>query len=568
MRSPWTMTKFTTALAFAAGSLAALGCPVINQNHCALTALPCGEGMMCSNCASENNGCVSVDTPLGDGCLFDSQTSNPGPTTDTPPTTSSTTLTETTDNTESTPTTVEPTTVGPSTEPTTLTTTTSDTTDTSTTETTEAGPCTGVVIGNPQCGGTEPYCVDGECIGCTNPALDCGDVEENKPACEENSGLCVECQVNADCAGNEDKPACDLNTATCVPCSAHEQCPATACNLETGQCFPKDNVLYVDNTTVEPNECSNDKNDGKSPEFPLCTLQAALLKVAEGVPTTIKVKKGAKAQNLPSEVPEGALTVAIVHYGAVVPSLSVGLGSPVLTVSPGNTVFINRLQIINITPFSDAAISCTGAVLWMDRQLIFNAKTAVRTNNCRFHLRQSIVTGNTFGGLDLNGADPALSRVWIENSFVTENQGSKFGAMKLGGNTNVEILYSTIALNSSPVPQIECLNWTGLLEVRNSAIIHPDPQHYGADCGNRTIVSSWDSFEADEAALKPLFASIDDGVFIARTGGPLEGVAVWQTGDPRLDFDTTPRPTVNCTPDYAGAERPAGLDQVEPVACP
>ena len=84
MRSSWTMMKLRTGLALGALGLSlgtAVGCTVTNLNHCGLNAGACGEGMACSMCAIENDGCVPQGTPLlEEACAFVSASSEPGTT--------------------------------------------------------------------------------------------------------------------------------------------------------------------------------------------------------------------------------------------------------------------------------------------------------------------------------------------------------------------------------------------------------------------------------------------------------------------------------------------------------
>jgi hypothetical protein len=305
------------------------------------------------------------------------------------------------------------------TEPTTL--TGPDTSDTSgTSSTTSPIPCVGEPVDNPGCGGVEPYCVDMECVSCEGLSS-CVDFEPSKPACEAKSGRCVECLTNDDCI-DLDEPACDADTATCVPCTEHAQCPATACNLETGRCFPDSDVLYVWN---EIGNCSDVKLDyGFDVMTPICTLSTAMKRVAPGKPTTIKLKPNAKAQNTPAGLPMGNYVVAIVPQDEQVPSLVMTNDFPAVTLSPGNKVFMLRVGIYNSMGASDPAIDCTGATLWLDRQRIYNTKTAILADNCLVHLRRTIIFGNVGGGLEIGGNDPAQAMLWLENSFLTENNGS------------------------------------------------------------------------------------------------------------------------------------------------
>lgn len=548
--------KLRPLLAFAAvGSLGALvGCVVLNKDHCAYAGSACDDGKVCSMCAVENNGCVAPGTVDDEKCFYvggASSSSGGGPTTDPVTTDGTSTTAPTTATSTSDPTT---TTGGPTTEPTTLTGPDTTTETTTGTGTTSDVPCSGEVVDNPDCGGLEPYCVDMECVGCDGLSS-CAAVEPMKPTCDLKSGRCVECLAHADCI-DLDRPACDADTATCVPCTEHDQCPATACNLESGQCFPESDILYVYN---EINICSDVKNEyGLAPGTPICTLPAAMKRVVAGKPTTIKLKNSTKPQNLPSGLGPGNFIVAIVPQDAQIPSLAMSNNFPALSLSDGNLVFMLKVGIYNNAPVSDPAVMCTGARLWLDNQRLYNTKTAIRADNCQLHLRRTIIFGNATGGVEVGGSDPAKAIVWMENSYLTENNGSAFGGLRLQEAASANLLYTTVALNKSIVPPIDCAqNWTGKLDIRNSAIVDAG-NHFGANCKDPKPITSHESQIGDKDMLDNMFTGFAGGFYQAREGGDLANKASWLTGDPLTDYNGTKRPTANNSPDYAGGDRPGG----------
>lgn len=55
--------------------LSTAGCPALNKNHCVLHEGTCADGLICSKCAVQNNGCVPAAEP---GCPFsESDSSTP-----------------------------------------------------------------------------------------------------------------------------------------------------------------------------------------------------------------------------------------------------------------------------------------------------------------------------------------------------------------------------------------------------------------------------------------------------------------------------------------------------------
>lgn len=557
MRSSWTMLKLRPgtfaglALAGAASFGALVGCIVTNPNHCGLNQGACGDGLTCSMCAIDNNGCVPAGTALEETCQFLGGTteisSTTGPTTTVDPTSETTQTTSPTIET-----TVDPST---STSEVTVTTDTTDGTTLVTDSTTSQTECQGPVVDNDSCGGVAPYCVMEACVSCKG--IKCDEEIPEKPACDENSGVCVQCVTDDDC-DEVSAPACDTSTATCTGCTEHSQCKDTACNLDTGECFPDDPVYYVDNTTGGMNPCSDVKDGfGDTPEKPFCTLAAALAEVSENMPTTIKVKVGAVAQETPTGLAIGNYIVAIVHYGQSTPSIISPYSDPMLTFSPGNKIYMNRINLRNKTQaISDRAIQCDGATLWLDHQRIVNTKTAIRAVDCIVHVRHSVLNALLDGGIDMSGSAEGKSVLFVENSFMTENGTAiaKFGPILLRQFARADLRYTTIALNKHTGPTVDCLNFMGKVDIRNSVLIEQGPK-FGADCGANEILGV-DDEAADQNSVGKWFSSFTNGEFRAKIGGELAGKANWDVGDPIGDYDGDARPPEDPTPDYAGADQP------------
>lgn len=550
MRSSWTMSNSglnplrTIAGLALAGSLGALGgCLVTNQGHCGLNQGACDEGLECSVCAVENNGCVPAGS-VAEACVFvtggpntstgEPSTQGPDPTTETTPTTDTTS-----------PTTVGPTTIDP-----TSTTDPTDSTDTTVTtdSTTQVTECQGGIIDPVGCGGVAPYCVDNSCVSCKS--IDCAESFPDKPACEVNSGVCVQCVADSDCDA-PNAPACNLETATCEGCTAHEQCLETACNLETGECFPEDNVFYVDKTPGLPIECADKDGFGVTPEDPFCRLSEALSRVKEGVPTTIKVKSVAQQQDQATGLPPGDFVVAITQYGGTPVSVVTLTSDAILTFQPGNQVFLNLLNLRNgFAPASDTAVRCDGARVWMDRLRITNTKTAIQATDCVVHVRRSLLHDTSVGGIDMASSAEALleTKLWLENTYITE-VGSLFGAVRLALAADADILYSTIALNQGT--QVGCFNLMGDVVIRNSAIIGEEPV---SPLCMAMESNNYFGTQTDQGMLSNVFSGFAGGVYQAKFEAELWNKAIWESGDPRLDWDGNERPTRSGTQDYAGAD--------------
>ena len=533
--------------------------PPINTEHCAYEGgIVCAEGLVCSKCELDNNGCVPV-TVITEACegVPEAPTTSVGTTTGTTydTTTTTTDAPTTVDMTTFVDTTIFESTSSSSTGPGTSTTNDPDTTATSNTTGTECNPDEG----NTGCfDDMKPYCTpEGECISCAEG--DCDELDPGKPVCSPG-GRCVECVDSNDCT---EGLFCDTDTATCKTCTMHEQCSVSACNLQTGACFPDDNVIFVENT---PNgqtvKCSDlPANTGFTETAPLCRLSVALTRAIPGEPLTIKLKQGQLQQNQANLVASG-VTVAIVRRDNTPVSLVRNGAEPALSVKEGSQVFVDRISAVSSPAgMSQQLFLCDGAELWLERVQAFNGKAGILARQCMLHVRRSVVFQNVSGGIDVTETMDGMSKLWLENSYVTDN-GNLFG-VRASNDSFLEIVYSTIAGNVKGV-NVAAISCTAIppanMRLRNSFIASatgnfttcnfavPDDDLTNAKFIKDTLQSLVDAGIAQ---------SHSEGVVKAKAGGPLKDVAIWLTGDPVHDYDTlNVRPVVDGTKDYAGADVP------------
>lgn len=553
-------------LAAFAASAALGGCLVYNENHCAykidngLSQSPCGEGFACNRCTAEGDGCVPLDqlANVAQACLG-------GVTTD-PSTTTATTQPTTTTVDPSTTSTTDPSTIGDTsttemasaTDPSTSTTTTTETTvDPSTTGEPICDP--EQQLADPECGEPgKPYCVGlGVCGPCTE--LDgagkaCDDVDPNKSVCDPASGLCVQCTKDDNSACPADKPGCDETTAQCGPCTEHSECPTTACDIETGLCFPEDSVVYVSNNM---NTCVG--GDGTK-DKPFCTLQAVVPNLVPNKPTTIKIDTVFLAKPMPPlALGQGNYIVALVRYDGdkTTPVLEgTNNSESTIAVSTGNRVYLSGLRF----RFSNAmsVLRCNSGILHLSDVAIVgdgvNKAMALSSVNCKTVIRRGRIFRNG-AGVQVSGG-----QLEVENSHFTENgtAGSAFGAFNfLGNGATAQIVYSSIALHPTTLSTstFRCSPGNGSLVLRNSAILGASPLQtmgcvFTEENGLRQEVAAAQQVGvADQWFSGPL-----DGELSAEKNGPLAGKAMWQVGDPLRDFNGTLRPQDG--PGYAGAIEP------------
>lgn len=395
-----------------------------------------------------------------------------------------------------------------------------------------------------------PYCSQsGTCVDCTGLAA-CLDPN---PACDPLSGLCVECRPGDSVACTGTTPVCDGATNTCVPCTTHEGCPASACNMLTGECFDEGVVLWVD--AGDPG-CSA---SGGSKREPLCSLKDAMIQVVEiggGGPAVVRIHKG--VYEGPVVLPGGKL-VAIVSADPGAGVTITGNAPSLLSVPAGATLIADGLEIAGNN--GGVGVEVINGQLWLDRTKIHGNKslgieTALATNA---RVRTTLITGNSGGGIRIGGGV-----LRVENSYVTKNgSASSFdGGITVTGGGEIEVVYSSIIGNQAILgdPASLVCSDAGPVIVRNSVIVAEDNESIACDA---TInYSAVDVFPGPMStnmmlmsdSLGSYFIELG-GVYQAKPGTQLSTVAKWIAGDPGGDFDGDPRPLAE-GPDYAGADVP------------
>lgn len=122
----------------------------------------------------------------------------------------------------------------------------------------------------------KPACVLGKCHECEVSA-DCatgqacfpkdhkcmpacagdGDCPGDAPICKTDTGACLGCLADADCASIKDAPVCEPTRAQCSACASNADCGAAApaCDLSDGKCHE----CLVDSNCSAPSLCGVDR---------------------------------------------------------------------------------------------------------------------------------------------------------------------------------------------------------------------------------------------------------------------------------------------------------------------
>lgn len=428
--------------------------------------------------------------------------------------------------------------------------------DPTTGEGTTAGPAcnpSGAGAVDPACPAEHRYCLAGDCVDCG--ALDCAVVAPSLPFCDPGTGQCVACLCD------DALPVCDPEANTCSKCEAHSDCPDSACDLPSGACLPAAATLWVGGGSCD--------DEGAGTEAtPLCTLDEAFARVKDGAASsvTLRVKAGSYAVPDSLHVPGGRV-LALVPASDTTEGPAIRItatGGPAIVVDPEARLLLDGVEVVDS---SGAGIGCAQGTMWLDRLLVRSAGThGVAGEGCAVTMRRSVLVGNMRAGIQLLGG--ALR---LENSFITGNGSFEDtgGGVYLGEGASLEAVYTTFVDNLGPAGNpfsVACSDDPAKesVTIRNSVAIN---KGLTTLCeGASVVTSAWTSSNPQAGNVAVEFGELETvleidpalvGVYRAIPEKKLDGLASWQQGDPRVDFDGEPRPDGENSPDFAGADRAA-----------
>jgi hypothetical protein len=265
-----------------------------------------------------------------------------------------------------------------------------------------------------------------------------------------NAGLCVACNLNADCPMAT--PVCNPD-GTCRPCQAHAECASGVCDKSSGTCAAGSDTIYVD-ASNDPGQasCSDTGKDGTIAK-PYCDIASALTLL--GTTTRHYVHLAPSGNNYTGfelqdtqgrtytfvgpgkDAPVKATIQAAVNMIAINidPTAS---GQSVSLVLDGVTVIGNGTANLLVC---NASVTTTGALTITDSSFSTgNSNGVVMNNMCSLNLSRSYISGVTNTGLYLN----SLSTFVVQNVFIWGNgQGVDFES------TSGVFNFNTVAYNSN-----------------------------------------------------------------------------------------------------------------------
>jgi hypothetical protein len=279
---------------------------------------------------------------------------------------------------------------------------------------------------------TRSFCQAGLCVGCAGAgASACAGRNSAQPICMP-SGTCAECATSDDCKAAA-KPICDTTANACVACTHDDQCqakvggPGVCLFQQDGHCATDTESVYVRNNGA--GTCS-DLGVG-SAQMPYCTAQKGIDEVIS-VGKTVVVVMGQVQPGF--VVGAHATPLTIVGRSAVITPVDYADG---IAITSGEiylrtlTVAGNPSGVTGIGVNSQAA-SSAAVVLHMDGCTIKdNPGGGVLLVGTGFDIRNSAMTGNgpgqttggtVWGGLRVEslpaGGPASLDLVTIQNNLA------------------------------------------------------------------------------------------------------------------------------------------------------
>jgi len=276
------------------------------------------------------------------------------------------------------------------------------------------------------------FCQSGLCVGCGGAsATACSARDPGNPVCLPG-GTCTECATSNDCKSPA-KPICDTTANTCVACTRDDQCqskvdgPGVCLFQLDGHCATDVESVYVGKNGA--GACS-DAGAG-SAQMPYCTAQTAI-GVAKSAGTPVVVVMGQV-----SGFSLGALSapLTIVGKGGVITPADYADG---VSITRGE-VYLRALTVAGnpsgVTGMGISAQAATGAtvVLHMDGCTVRdNPGGGILLVGAAFDIRNSKVTGNgpgqtadgsLWGGIHVESlpaaGETSLNLVTIQKNLAT-----------------------------------------------------------------------------------------------------------------------------------------------------
>ena len=328
---------------------------------------------------------------------------------------------------------------------------------------------------------------------------------------------CVACTPENPLVCDEQLLLCDGTTNACVPCVAHDECGSGACELAVGTCFPPGTVVHVD--------------DDGGQDF--MTVAAAVMSVGAGAHGVIVVHEIDDGTGYPSSTIDGGKVIALLAAPGEAPIVQGTMGNPGLLVEGAGTIlYMDGLRVAGNT--MGLGLRVNGAFAWVDRsRIVQNSGGGVLAEN-----EAELVLRNCFVGGDVSDVN-ALVVTGATADIVYTTAGGGFGAATA---LTCDLAATVTVRNSLFVARTDSDEISCAATIEHSAA---ELDLGGTNASLGSMATTW-------------FMGYGTGDFHLVPAHPvaIDTAALWSTGDPLTDIDGDPRPTVDGTPDFAGADVP------------
>lgn len=295
---------------------------------------------------------------------------------------------------------------------------------------------------------TAPVCIAGMCLGCDHaeaPDEACAAIDPTRAVCGED-GTCVQCSAKESTACDDASPICNPDTNQCEGWVEHEQCPGTACDIETGACFSDDCVLYV---IADEDATVTEALDTVGPGESCVIIVEALGELAEldhHEPATLEVSDGRR--------------IALRGDYTTTPPRIYANEDVLVSVDSLATLYISDLRL---GPAYTEGVVVQDGTLHLDRIQIESWGAAVRSTNAgaRVRLRNTILDGDgePDGALAVASGDVEATFVSIIGSQV---------ALTCGATAAVSVRNSLVLAFWGDSPHVDCataeISYSGLAQ--------------------------------------------------------------------------------------------------------
>lgn len=405
----------------------------------------------------------------------------------------------------------------------------------------------------------KPFCdlEGGVCAECVAKE-DCG----SNGVCDVDAGVCVDCVEDLDCP-NAEAPACDPATKTCG-CTEHDQCPATACELDVGTCFPPALTAVVHVRPSMGPECP--QNDLICDAIkPCCSIDAALDNALTMGKAYVVVRVEPGVGDMPDhafDFPGAAIGKRIAILGEGEPVIESATGAPAIFINQAIKFYGAglRLRAVNMG-MAGAGLSCyTSTGAWIDDVVIesFANGVGLFTAACPMQARRVQIRAVKGGAWASAGGSMRLVNTTIAEPKDYALKGDMGGTM--------DVVFSTITERSGISGHLLTCTGAGTkILARNSALL-ANPEAGSSACAGAKVSNSVVTDVAFQGAtvtviaqgeVAPLFVDwLGGDLHVLPSATVLDGVASREAGDPVTDLDREVRPLTIGASDWAGADRP------------